>query len=154
MKSVYRGSAVLLTIMIAAVWGNVAAAQTEIVIFINDIEVEPIENEAAYQITIYTTVMDPEGRFIPGLSIEDFQISEDGVIVGHASVEAVERDAAMVLVLDTSGSMTGSNTAEAVRQAAISLIGSLDSGDQIGIIYFNDQVVEAFPLSDDLSTST
>jgi VWFA-related protein len=143
----------VVVVAVAAAWAGAAFAQADITVIVNDVEAQPIEGELAYQVTAYVTAADSDGLPITGLSEGAFTVSEDGQPVALESVEMVERSATIVLVIDTSGSMTSGNAMEAVREAATGFVNSLGAGDQIGLISFNDTVTIAQNLSDDLPTA-
>ncbi len=152
-RSGYRTVRALFAAVLAVIWAGVAAAQQEITVIVNDVEAEPISGEAAYQVTAHITVADSGGQLIEGLTADDFAIHEDGDPVPITSADYVVRSAAVVLVLDTSGSMSRDNTMVAVCEAAAGFIGSLGEGDQVGVIYFNDIVIIGQNLSDDLQAA-
>lgn len=136
--------------VLIVMWGDVAAAQETITVIINSVEAESIDGETAYEVTAYVTVADSNGQPITGLTEDDFTLTEDGEDVAITSLAYVERSATIVLVLDTSGSMLRDDAIATLRESAVGFISNLSENDQVGIIYFNDTVVMAQNLSNDL----
>jgi VWFA-related protein len=134
-------------------WADAAAAQTGVDVIINDVEAEAVEGGTSYNVTAYVTVADAEGQPITTLPVDDFSVSQDGEGIELSSAAIVQRSATIILALDTSGSMADAGTMAAVRQAASRFITGLGPQDQVGIIYFNDEIVVAQSLSDDLQAA-
>ena len=65
---------------------------------------EPIRVDTDF-VTIPVTVLDRQGRYVPGLAQSDFTIFEDGARQSIALFERSERPVTVLLLLDTSGSM-------------------------------------------------
>jgi VWFA-related protein len=109
--------------------------------------IEAVPDAAAGQVTInaYVSVIDEEGQPVASLSPEDFSVIEDGNPVELESVTIADDPIAVIIVLDTSGSMArigpnGQPAIETAKQAAISFIGGLAEGDRAAVIGFNDEV--------------
>src|SRR3979411_271726 len=77
-------------------------------------------------INVTATVSDSNGRFVPGLTKDDFLVSEDDrpVDVTHFSSERVP--VSLGIALDTSGSMDGEKIREAVSALGRCLLGPQD----------------------------
>ncbi|MFN2465489.1 MAG: VWA domain-containing protein [Candidatus Dormibacteria bacterium] len=72
------------------------------------------------------------------------------------NLEIARRDASVMLVIDTSGSMEATdvspNRLEAARQAARTLVDQLPSGDRVGLVSFSSSPVLVAPLADNRDT--
>jgi VWFA-related protein len=102
-------------------------------------------------VTAIVSVQDASGAPVGGLSASDFAASEDGNPVAVTSVQAaVNADVglAVVLVMDTSGSMAGAPLSLA-EEAAVSFVNSLLPKDGAIVIPFADSVGAPSPLTAD-----
>lgn len=102
-------------------------------------------------VTAIVSVQDATGTPIGGLAASDFAASEDGNPVAITSVQAaVNADVglAVVLVMDTSGSMAGAPLS-AAEAAAVSFVNSLLPKDGAIVIPFADSVGVPSPLTSD-----
>ena len=104
----------------------------------------PVSGDQAFRfrsgvelINVTATVSDERGRFVPGLTADDFAVYEDGVpqTVTHFSAERVP--VSLGMVVDTSGSMVGEKI-EAARSALRRFFGLLDRDDEIFVYRFSD----------------
>ena len=88
-------------------------------------------------INVTATVTDRNGRFVPGLRKEDFEIYEDNdpQTISHFSSERVP--VSLGIVLDTSGSMEGEKFAAARRALDRFLFDLLDRDDEIFLYTFD-----------------
>lgn len=96
---------------------------------------------------------DLHGRPIADLRPEDIRVEDLGVPAQVLSVRraGTETPLALVLVIDTSGSMGqeyGGGLAQA-QEAAITLLGSLQPGDRVALISFANDVVVQVPFTQD-----
>lgn len=89
-------------------------------------------------VSIPVSVMDRNGRFIPDLRKEDFQIYEDGVQQNVAYFASVEKPFTVALVLDTSASTQF--RLEEIQDAAIAFINQLRPDDRVLVVSFDEQV--------------
>jgi Ca-activated chloride channel family protein len=89
-------------------------------------------------INVTTTVSDSAGRFVSGLSKEDFSVFEDDqpVELTHFSAERVP--VSLGIVLDTSGSMAGNKIQEAQSALDRFLFELLDKDDEIFLYRFSN----------------
>lgn len=83
-------------------------------------------------------VRDRRGRFVTGLSAEQFVLREDGVPQVLASVSSERVPLHVVLAVDISASMAESM--EAVLEACRRFLARLDANDTATILAFNDNV--------------
>jgi VWFA-related protein len=88
-------------------------------------------------INVTATVTDRNGRFVPGLRKEDFEVFEDNTVqtISHFSSERVP--VSLGIVLDTSGSMEGEKFAAARRALDRFLFDLLDRNDEVFLIAFD-----------------
>jgi Ca-activated chloride channel family protein len=92
-------------------------------------------------VNVSVTVTDRSGRFVPGLTVRDFTVFEDGVPqpVSHFSNERVP--VSLGIALDSSGSMEGDKM-EAAGAALDRFLGQLlGPEDEVFLFRFNDQPV-------------
>jgi Mg-chelatase subunit ChlD len=89
-------------------------------------------------VNVTATVVDRNGRFIPGLRMEDFTVYEENELqeVTHFSNERVP--VSLGLVLDTSGSMVGEKMTNALLAVDRFLTKLLSPEDEIFLYKFNN----------------
>ena len=98
-------------------------------------------------VTIPVSVLDRDGRFIPGLRKGDFRILEDGVEHEIAVFAPVEQPFTVALVIDTSRSTRF--RLEDIQDAAIAFVDQLRLEDRVMVVSFDDSInVLAEPTSD------
>ena len=98
-------------------------------------------------VSLNVTVQDESSRYVPGLRAEDFAVYEDGV---RQQVRFVEADAIpidLIVMLDTSRSMTGK--VAIVQAAARGFLETLRPADRGAVVAFNDRVSLLEPLTSD-----
>jgi len=83
-------------------------------------------------------VTDQFNRAIPGLKAGDFLITENGAEREIISVAPITAPFNLVLLLDVSGSVD--NYVNFIRKAARSFVDTVDRGDRISIVLFNDDI--------------
>lgn len=90
-------------------------------------------------IDVTATVTDRDGRFVRGLSRDDFEVREDGVPqrITHFSRERVP--VSLGIVLDVSGSMNGEKLRAAERAIDRFLAEVLEGDDEVFLLAFSDQ---------------
>jgi Ca-activated chloride channel homolog len=101
-------------------------------------------------VSIPVSVMDRNGRFIPDLQKEDFQIYEDGVQQNVAYFASVEKPFTVALVLDTSASTQF--RLEEIQDAAIAFINQLRPDDRVLVVSFDEQVRVLAETTNDRNT--
>jgi Ca-activated chloride channel family protein len=89
-------------------------------------------------VVLNATVLDKNGKFVPGLKRTDFQIFEDGTQQRFASFTAEETPFAAAILLDTSGSMETRLTLG--RSAAIRFLEGLREEDVAAVYNFDSKV--------------
>lgn len=98
-------------------------------------------------VSLPVIVSDREGRYVPNLRPDDFQIFEDGVEQQVAHFATVETPFVVALLLDTSGSAR--LRLREMQEAAVSFVEQLRPGDQVAVISFGARVeLLAGPTSD------
>ncbi len=89
-------------------------------------------------VSIPVTVLDRQGKFVPGLRKGDFRIFEDEVEQEIEWFAAVEVPFHLVLLIDTSRSTVF--RLEEIQQAAIDFVDQLRPQDRVMVISFDDAV--------------
>ena len=97
-------------------------------------------------VVLQVAVTDARHRHVSGLGAADFAVYEDGVLQEIAVFASAAAPLDVMLLLDTSGSMTG--RLDVAQHAAIDLIGMLRPGDRAGLMVFNTSAQVAHPLSE------
>lgn len=97
-------------------------------------------------VALNVTVTDGK-RLIPGLTLDDFSIYEDGVLQRVQFFEAEEVPIDLILLIDTSASM--SDKMEVVHEAAIGFLKTLRAVDRGAVVTFGDNVNIAQALTSD-----
>jgi VWFA-related protein len=85
-------------------------------------------------VTVPVSITDRNGRYIPDLQKEDFQVYEDGVEQDITYFATVEKPFTVVLMLDTSAS-TWSKLGQ-IRDAATVFVEQLRADDQVMVVSF------------------
>jgi Ca-activated chloride channel homolog len=91
-------------------------------------------------ISVTATVTDSQGRFVPGLRMEDFDVYEDGKLQTISQFDSERVPVSLGIVLDTSGSMAGekmSSAQSAVRRFLDELLGPQD---EVFLMRFDSRV--------------
>jgi Ca-activated chloride channel homolog len=89
-------------------------------------------------VVLNATVLDKNGKFVPGLKRTDFQIFEDGAEQKLAGFTAEETPFAAAILLDTSGSMETRLTLG--RSAAIRFLDGMREEDVAAVYNFDSKV--------------
>jgi len=110
-------------------------------------EIHLVDRSEFPLITISYSLKDARGNYTYSPGGDCFEVIEKGRRESVFGFDEEHAPASLVLILDSSGSMEGSM--EAVRQAAGSLIGMLDSHDEAQIVDFDSQVRVVHEFSND-----
>jgi len=86
-------------------------------------------------VEVYATVHDQHGRYVDGLSSEQFRVLDEGEAQPIVAFESQGSALSCALVLDTTGSMQ--NTLPLVKNAAVSLIDDFRPGDSVAVYGFS-----------------
>ncbi|MDB4324754.1 VWA domain-containing protein [bacterium] len=100
------------------------------------------ERDTVRLVLLPTTVRTRGGRFVTGLTAEDFEVTEDSI--PQELKYFAPRDAgplSIAFLLDLSGSMRALDKLERAKAAIRTVVESLRSEDRIGLIGFADQQV-------------
>ena len=89
-------------------------------------------------VSLPVIVSDREGRYVPNLRPDDFQVFEDGVEQQIAHFATVETPFTVALLLDTSGSAR--LRLPEMQEAAAGFVEHLRPDDRVAIITFGDRV--------------
>ncbi len=122
----------LLIICLFSALGIVSFAQNPVQTPIPE-ETEKVMTE---EIRLNVAAFDMKGQFVSDLKTEDLVIVEDGRLQQASSARRVPGN--VLIVLDTGGEMR--SNLSVTREAAKSLVKSLDSSDSISVFQFGDKV--------------
>ena len=86
-------------------------------------------------------------RLVPGLTVDDFAIYEDGVLQRVQFFESNEVPIDLILLIDTSASM--SDKMDVVHEAAVGFLKTLRENDRGAVVTFGDRVDIAQELTGD-----
>ena len=89
-------------------------------------------------VVLNVTVLDADGKFVPGLSRNDFKVLEDRAEQTISAFSAEETPFAAAILLDTSGSMESRMTL--ARSAAIRFLDGLREADVAAVYSFDAKV--------------
>lgn len=98
-------------------------------------------------VPVYATVLDREGRLVPDLGRDDFEIFDNDKPVDITLFKSDVQPMAVVVMLDTSGSMT--MNLELLKQAAESFVNRLMPGDHARVGNFDDRIFLSPTFTDD-----
>ena len=141
-------SLVIVLIIVGFIFSNVYADSVG-ELTINYIESKPAENLLAHEVEATFSFLDSMGNPIKDLKIDDISISEDGQGVTPTSLDLVSDQSIYIsLLLDTSGSMTGSRN-EAAVAAATQFVSGLNKEDRISVTTFNSEISKLIDFSTD-----
>jgi Ca-activated chloride channel family protein len=99
---------------------------------------EPTFKSGTEIVSLFVTVADAQGRLVPDLTKDDFEIYDNDKLQSIAYFENVIQPISVVVMLDTSGSMTGSISL--LKQAAEQFLLRLLPADQGRVGAFNDKI--------------
>ncbi|MDP2863221.1 MAG: VWA domain-containing protein [Desulfobacterales bacterium] len=138
-----------LLIILPAASGNPAGSVT-----INYVEALNSADQSSNQVGIYVTISGDDENPVSGLPVQGFKILEDGRPVENIQVSQTNEPVAVVLVIDTSGSMlakdkSGMTSIDAVKNAAVNFMSLLNKNDRIAIFSFNKEPVLEMDFSED-----
>jgi VWFA-related protein len=100
-------------------------------------------------VAVPVSVVDRQGRFVPGLKQEDFRVFENGVEQPIAYFEPTEKPFTVALLLDTSAS-TRFHLWE-IKEAAIAFAKQLRPQDRVLVVTFSDEVLLLTEATSDLN---
>ena len=91
-------------------------------------------------INVTATVTDSQGRFVPGLKAEDFEVYEDGKLQTISQFDSDRVPVSLGIALDTSGSMAGEKIAAAQSAVNRFLYDLLGEQDEVFLYRFDSRV--------------
>jgi len=100
-------------------------------------------------VSVPVSVLDRQGRFVPGLQQKDFRVFENGVEQPIAYFEPTEKPFTVALLLDTSAS-TRFHLWE-IKEAAIAFAKQLRPQDRVLVVAFSDEVLLLTEATSDLN---
>jgi Ca-activated chloride channel family protein len=106
----------------------------------------PVFRSGASLVALNVTVTDGK-RLVPGLTLDDFAVYEDGVLQRLQFFEARNIPIDLILLLDTSASM--SDKMSVVHEAAVGFLKTLRDEDRGAVVTFGDNVNIVQPLTAD-----
>lgn len=89
-------------------------------------------------VTVPVSVLDRNGRYVPTLRRNDFQLFEDGVEQKIAYFATTDSPFTVILLLDTSGSTEF--RLEDIQDAAITFVSKLKPDDSVMVVSFDDRI--------------
>ncbi|MEP6901962.1 MAG: VWA domain-containing protein [Actinomycetota bacterium] len=98
-------------------------------------------------VTMPVSVLDRDGRFISGLSQQDFQIFENGVQQKVEYFQSVEQPFTVILLIDVSPSTQFK--IDEIQDAAIAFVNQLRRDDKVQVISFDERVHILSPITSD-----
>ncbi|HJQ35079.1 MAG TPA: VWA domain-containing protein [Pyrinomonadaceae bacterium] len=99
-------------------------------------------------VTLPVIASDNQGRYVPDLKAEEFNVSEDGAEQRVAFFATVSEPFSVVLMIDTSASTTVEKLRQ-VQDAAVAFTEQLREGDRVKVISFDDDVRDLCDFTDD-----
>jgi VWFA-related protein len=108
--------------------------------------INEINSENYPKVRIFTTVL-KDGKPLKGLGVEDFKVNEDEVAQEPLTVEPKLPPLSVVLMLDTSGSM--SKRMKQTQDAAMSFLDTLSGNDSVQVVTFARKVRPVTTMSAD-----
>jgi len=85
-------------------------------------------------VTVPVSVLDRNGRYIPDLQKEDFQVYEEGIEQEISYFATVEKTVTVVLMIDTSSSTW--SKLDQIKDAARAFVGQLSADDRVMVVSF------------------
>ncbi len=121
---------------------------------INYIEASAAPDKFANRINVFVSVTGSDEQSIAGLSGSDFEAVEDGKKIEIDEVSQAADPMAIVLAIDTSGSMqardkSGMTSMDAAKNAAIDFISRLSPNDQVALFSFNNEPFQHTDFTND-----
>ncbi len=98
-------------------------------------------------VELNVTATDPTGKYVPGLSEDDFDVYEDGAKQKLTFFSATQQPISLAILLDTSASME--ERMGIAQEAAIGFTRQLHKDDQAEVIDFDSQVRVLSPFTSD-----
>jgi Ca-activated chloride channel family protein len=110
-------------------------------------EVGFTSSPSIHAVGVSPIVTDRSGHPVPGLSQKDFAVFDDGQLQKIETFDTTDSPMAVILVLDTSGSMLARR--DDARRAAHAFLEALKLEDEAGLCTFNSAIVGTVDLTRD-----
>lgn len=133
---------IVATILIVVLFSipKITFAQSVIDLAVHYVEGIPAEDEIAYDVKVYLSVVDGFGNPVKDLTAAALTVTEDSQKVQITNLDFVKDDPInIVLAIDTSGSMSGAGIT-AAKTAASKFISGLGPNDSIAIVTFDESI--------------
>ena len=108
----------------------VATRRTRAAGYAESVDVEVVQ--------VTATVIDEAGRFVKGLTRDQFHVKEDGVPQHLTAFSGENTPLELVVAVDVSDSMRGAMTT--LKAAVRAFLGALRPADQVTLVAFNDNI--------------
>lgn len=116
-------------------------AQSSYDLVIHNILAVPLQGQAAFDVSVFFSVLDEDGNPVNDLDTDDFSAMEDSKSVEIVSLDLVrDQPNHVVLVIDASGSMVGDNMTSA-KDAAGEFVQALERDDRVAVISFTRETI-------------
>ncbi|MEW6320119.1 MAG: VWA domain-containing protein [Acidobacteriota bacterium] len=110
----------------------------------------PTFNTGVDLVTVVATVTDARGRLVPGLTRDDFEVTDRGEVRAISEFRVERAPLSVAILVDASGSMTMADRAAAARMTAAHLLSGLEAGtDEAAIYTFDTRLHEVAPFTVD-----
>jgi len=147
---------VLLSVIsiVSAAWGQGIQQVT-----INYIEALAAPDQFGNRVRAYVTVSSVDQTTVSGMSLSNFEALEDGREIKIQDVSQAAEPMAIILAIDTSGSMqardrSGRTSMDAAKGAAVEFISMLGQDDQVALFSFNNESYLHLDFSTDHEAAT
>ena len=118
---------------------DVSGREATATLLTHDLETAVFRAEVS-AVLLYVTAIDKQGRYVSGLTADDFEVYEEGERQRITSFSSEPRPMVVGLLLDTSGSMEGAKLARA-RQGALAFLDQIGPEDEAFVMTF-----DSFPM--------
>jgi Ca-activated chloride channel family protein len=108
------------------------------------------ENVDVEVVQVTTTVIDGNGRFVKGLTRDQFRVQEDGVAQRLTAFSGENTPLELVVAVDVSDSMRAAMPT--LRAAVRAFLSALRPSDQVSLVAFNDNIFTLARRSTDPAT--
>lgn len=102
---------------------------------------------SADAVTVAPIVTDRHGHYVPGLTVKNFTLLDDGLPRKIETFDAADSPLSAILILDVSGSML--MKIDEARRAAHAFVDALKPKDEVGLMTFSTTVVGSIDFTKD-----
>lgn len=112
---------------------------------------QPVFRASVEMVSMAAVVRNRQGRVVPALSREDFEVRDAGALRPIIDLRAeVSAPASVALLVDSSGSMRVGNTMDSARLVAAAILDSMDEKrDEAALLTFDSRLLELQPFTRD-----